>query len=115
AGHRDVARLWNSGPGTLVHGDPHMGNLFVDTKDGDRTGFLDWAVIGRSPGLRDIAYVLCNSVPHEVRARNERVWLDRYCELLDDAGIELTAETAWEQYRLFPLYSCFSAPSPPGI
>jgi len=115
ARNRDVARLWNSGPRTFVHGDPHMGNLFVDTKDGDRTGFLDWAVIGRSPGLRDIAYVLCNSVPHEVRAEHERAWLDRYCALLHTAGIELTPETAWEQYRLFAVYSWVSAASTAGM
>jgi hypothetical protein len=115
ARHRDVARLWNSGPRTFVHGDPHMGNLFVDTRDGDRTGFLDWAVIGRSPGLRDIAYVLCNSVPREVRAANERAWLDRYCLLLDTAGIELAPETAWQQYRLFAVYSWVSAASTAGM
>jgi len=37
-----IVRLWNSGPRTLIHGDPHIGNLFVDVADGDRTGFLDW-------------------------------------------------------------------------
>ena len=52
------------GERTLVHGDPHLGNLFVD---GERTGFLDWAVIARAPGIRDVAYVLCNSIPTEVR------------------------------------------------
>jgi aminoglycoside phosphotransferase (APT) family kinase protein len=111
----DVARLWNSGPRTFVHGDPHMGNLFVDPNAGDRTGFLDWAVIGRSPGMRDVAYVLCNSVPAEVRAANERAWLDGYCARLDGAGIELTPETAWEQYRLFAVYSWVSAASTAGM
>lgn len=111
---RDIARLWNSGPRTFVHGDPHMGNLFVDTTD-DRTGFLDWAVIGRSPGLRDVAYVLCNSVPAAVRAANERAWLDRYCALLAESGIELTSEKAWEQYRLFAVYSWVSAASTAGM
>ena len=27
----DIVRLWREGPGTLVHGDSHIGNLFVDT------------------------------------------------------------------------------------
>jgi Ser/Thr protein kinase RdoA (MazF antagonist) len=115
ARYADVAQLWNSGPRTFVHGDPHMGNLFVDAEAGDCTGFLDWAVIGRSPGLRDVAYVLCNSVPAEVRAANERAWLDRYCALLDAAGIELMPETAWEQYRLFAVYSWVSAASTAGM
>ncbi len=111
----DIVRLWNSGPRTLVHGDPHLGNLFVDTAGGDRTGFLDWAMIGRSPGLRDVAYVLCNSIPAEVRAADERALLDRYCALLGDAGIDLDAETAWEQYRLFAVYSWVSATSTAGM
>jgi hypothetical protein len=111
----DIARLWNSGPRTFIHGDPHMGNLFVDTADGDRTGFLDWAVIGRSPGLRDVAYVLCNSIPAAVRAADERALLDRYCELLAAEGIDLDADKAWEQYRLFAVYSWVSAASTAGM
>ncbi len=113
----DIAELWNSGPRTFVHGDPHMGNLFVDTADGNRTGFLDWAVIGRSPGLRDVAYVLCNSVPTAVRTTNERGWVERYCELLSehDPAISLDPDTAWEQYRLFAVYSWVSATSTAGM
>ena len=111
----DIVRLWNSGPRTLVHGDPHLGNLFVDTVGGDRTGFLDWAMIGRSPGLRDVAYVMCNSIPAEVRARDERALIDRYCDLLQTAGIHLDRETAWEQYRLFAVYSWVSATSTAGM
>jgi hypothetical protein len=111
----DIVALWNSGPRTLVHGDPHLGNLFVDRVGGDTTGFLDWAMIGRSPGLRDVAYVMCNSIPAEVRAADERALIDRYCELLGEAGVDLDAETAWEQYRLFAVYSWVSATSTAGM
>src|SRR6185437_913620 len=82
----EIIGLWNSGPRTLVHGDPHIGNLFVDVRGGDRTGFLDWGVLGCSPGMRDVAYVVCNSIPGEVRAAHERDWLRRYRVLLDEAG-----------------------------
>jgi phosphotransferase family enzyme len=110
----DIARLWNSGPRTLVHGDPHLGNLFVDGRT-DRTGFLDWAVLGRSPGLRDVAYVLCNSIPAEVRAAHEHAWIERYCKLLADAGVVLAVDDAWQQYRLFALYSWVSATATAGM
>jgi hypothetical protein len=103
---RDVMGLYAEGPRTLVHGDPHLGNLFVD---GDRTGFLDWAVITRAPGLRDVAYVLCNSIPTDVRRANERDLVAHYCELLGADGIELDFDTAWEQYRRFAVYSWVSA------
>ena len=50
--------LWANGPGpaTVVHGDPHIGNLFDD--DG-RTGFLDWGVmsVARFP-VRDASYFI---------------------------------------------------------
>ena len=111
----DITKLWNSGPRTLVHGDPHLGNLFVDVVGGDRTGFLDWAMLGRSPGLRDVAYVLCNSIPAEVRAADERALVARYCELLAGAGIELDGDAAWDQYRLFAVYSWVSATSTAGM
>jgi aminoglycoside phosphotransferase (APT) family kinase protein len=111
----DIVGLWNSGPRTLVHGDPHMGNLFVDEQAGNRTGFLDWAVLGRSPGMRDVAYVLCNSVPAGVRGPGEKAWIARYCEVLGAAGIEYAFDEAWRQYRLFAVYSWVAAASTAGM
>jgi len=111
----DIVKLWSGRPRTMVHGDPHMGNLFVDERAGGRTGFLDWAMVGRSSGLRDVAYVLCNSVPAEVRAAGEKDWLARYCELLGDAGISLAFDDAWRQYRLFAVYSWVAATSTAGM
>ncbi len=103
---RDVMQLYRDGPRTLVHGDPHFGNLFVD---GERTGFLDWAVIARAPGLRDVAYVLCNSVPIDIRRAQEQDLVARYCERLGEHGIDLDFDTAWELYRVFAVYSWVSA------
>jgi hypothetical protein len=111
----EIVRLWNTGPRTFVHGDPHLGNLFVDVRAGDRTGFLDWAVIARSPGLRDVAYVLCNSIPADVRNAEERTWIERYCEVLASAGIQLAFDDAWQQYRLFAVYSWVAAASTAGM
>jgi hypothetical protein len=111
----EIVALWNSGPRTLVHGDPHLGNLFVDVAGGGRTGFLDWAMIGRSPGLRDVAYVVCNSIPSVVRAAHERAWIERYCELVAESGITLSIDDAWQQYRLFAVYSWVSATSTAGM
>ena len=111
----EIVRLWNTGPRTLVHGDPHMGNLFVDVPNGNRTGFLDWAVLGRSPGMRDVAYNLTNSIPPDVRQRNERAWIERYCTLLGERGTTLAFDDAWRQYRLFAVYSWVAAASTAGM
>jgi len=59
-----VLDAWDDGARTLIHGDPHSGNLFLD---GVTVGFLDWGMVSRSPGMRDVAYYLCNSLPTEVR------------------------------------------------
>lgn len=106
----EIAKLWGAGARTLVHGDPHMGNLFVDVQNGNRTGFLDWAVLGRSPGMRDVSYVLCNSVPAEVRHAHEREWIARYSDM-----VGLDFDDAWQQYRLFALYSWVAAASTAGM
>jgi hypothetical protein len=106
---RDIGALLNSGPRTLVHGDTHLGNLFVDVRGGDRTGFLDWAVLGRSPGMRDVAYTLCNSIPTEARRAAERELVQRYCELAGEHGVAFDGDEAWEQYRVFAVYAWVAA------
>lgn len=78
----EIVAMWRSGPRTLVHGDDHSGNLFIDPSlESDvgaagRTGFLDWAVVQAGPGMRDVSYVLCNSVPVDVRG-GDRATPDR--------------------------------------
>lgn len=106
ARNRDIGALWNEGERTLIHGDDHIGNLFVD---GGRTGFYDWAVASRYPGMRDVAYFLCNSLPTDLRRTEEDSLLARYRAALADGGVVLDDATAREQYRLFSVYSWISA------
>jgi aminoglycoside phosphotransferase (APT) family kinase protein len=101
-----VAARWNAGTATLVHGDPHLGNLFLD---GERIGFLDWGVTAVAPGMRDVAYVLCNSVAAELRRAHEKDWIARYRAALAEGGASLGADEAWEQYRLFAIYGWLAA------
>jgi aminoglycoside phosphotransferase (APT) family kinase protein len=100
--------LFNEGERTLIHGDTHSGNLFVDA---GRTGFYDWAVAGRAPGVRDVAYFLCTSLPVEARRAEDRSLLDRYRAALSERGVALDERTAHEQYRLFSVYSWIAAAS----
>jgi thiamine kinase-like enzyme len=105
---RTIADLWAEPPHTLVHGDPHMGNLFVD---GSRAGFFDWGMVMAKAGMWDVAYVICNSVPTEIRRANERAWIEHYRQRLAEGGVRLDAASAWEQYRLYAVYSWNSAVS----
>jgi aminoglycoside phosphotransferase (APT) family kinase protein len=106
ARNRAIGALWNEGERTLIHGDDHIGNLFVDA---GRTSFYDWAVASRFPGMRDVAYFLCNSLPTEVRRAEEDALIGRYRSGLAAWGVDLPADLAQEQYRLFSIYSWISA------
>ena len=104
----DVLDLWDEGERTLIHGDAHMGNLFVD---GDRPGFFDWAMASRSPGMRDVAHYVCTSVPTDGRRSIEDDLLDRYVRTLASGGVVLDPIVAREQYRLFAVYAWVSSTS----
>lgn len=108
----DIVGLFGEGELTLIHGDTHSGNLFVD--DG-RTGFYDWAVVGRGPGMRDVAYFLCNSLPTEVRRAEQDALLSRYRSALAERGSALDEHTAADQYRLFSVYSWIAAVSTAAV
>jgi len=102
-----VCNLLDSGPETLLHGDSHAGNTFLD---GDRVGLLDWACVCRGPGLRDVSYYLCNSIPKEMRRAKESTLLTRYLERLDAmGGIAPSFEDAWRLHRRLAICSWIAA------
>lgn len=93
-----ILDLWDEGPRTLIHGDAHMGNLF---NDGRRTGFLDWAMVAHAPGVRDVAYYCCSSLPTGVRREEETQLLARYRTVLGAGGVFCGADDLFDAYRLF--------------
>ena len=104
----DIATLLGAGPPTLIHGDPHLGNLFMD---GPTAGFFDWGMVWRATGVRDVAYVLGNSTRTEVRRAHEEELLRIYLHVLAASGIDLGFDEAWRQYRLLVIYAWNSATS----
>jgi hypothetical protein len=105
--HERICELWDVGERTLIHGDTHAGNQFVD---GDRIGLYDWAVVSRSPGIRDVSIYLGNSCPTDLRRREQERWLRAYRQGLIDAGVDAPAfEVLWERYRLAVLYAWVAA------
>jgi aminoglycoside phosphotransferase (APT) family kinase protein len=107
-GHTEaLTDLLDDGPQTLVHGDAHLGNTFVDA---GRVGLLDWACTCRAPGFRDVAYYLCNSMPVERRRELERSLLERYLAGLAAAGGEAPDfDTAWRALRRYAVTSWIAA------
>jgi aminoglycoside phosphotransferase (APT) family kinase protein len=92
---------------TLLHGDPHFGNVYFD---GDTPGFFDWQVLRRGLGLRDLAYFLTVSLPTERRRSDERQLLTRYLdELARRGGPVLDPDESWRRYRLLVAYAFVAA------
>jgi hypothetical protein len=105
--HGRITEIWDDGEQTLVHGDTHAGNQFGDA---GRVGLYDWAVISRSPGIRDVAIYLGNSCPTDLRRREQERWLRSYHGVLVDAGVDAPAfEVLWDRYRCCVLYAWVAA------
>lgn len=96
--HAALDALWNAGPQTYIHGDAHIGNVFLD---GSRVGFLDWGLSRLSTPLRDVSYFLTMTVDTEERRRSERDLLRLYVEALRAAGgAAISVDEAWSVHRV---------------
>lgn len=95
--------LWAQEPRTLLHGDPHIGNMYFSD---NTVGLLDWQVVWRGQGMRDVSYFLINSLPTDLRLKHQDELINHYLKTLNTHGVEtLDFNTAWEQYRLFSIYA----------
>lgn len=94
-------RSWAEGPQTLVHGDCHAGNTY--RLPGDRAGLLDWQVVFRTRGVREISYLAIPALDRETRRAHEQDLIRRYLAVLEACGVAEppTFEQAWEDYRFF--------------
>ena len=98
---------WSRGPQTVVHGDAHIGNLYLLP---ETVGFLDWQVVQRCQGMRDVTYFLVGSVPTALRRAHERDLIGAYLTTLRAEGVAaLASDEAWRQYRLHVPWALFSA------
>ena len=95
---QDLQAWWYREPLTLVHGDSHIGNFFVD---GERMGMLDFQAAHWSKGIRDLQYFLVNSMRAEELAWHERALVSEYAAALRARGVALADDEAWAQYRSF--------------
>jgi hypothetical protein len=84
------------GPLTLSHGDWRVDNLFFARDD---VLAVDWQVIDRSVGPRDIAYLVSQSVTIDDPA-GYRAAFDTYVEELGVQGVRVDRSWAWEAYRV---------------
>lgn len=109
--------LWDEGSKTVIHGDPHIGNLFDDN---GRTGFLDWGIIHLGTPLRDVSYLLTMALGIEERRAHERALWRHYLEArVSLGGRDIGFDEAWRGHRIHAAYTvpacCQIVTFPAGI
>ncbi len=91
-----MARHSENAPQTLLHGDCHIGNVYM-TPGGP--GFADWQLIKRGNWAIDVAYHLGSILPSDVAAREEKALIKTYLEALGrHGGQPPDFDTAWSDY-----------------
>jgi hypothetical protein len=83
----ELARLLETAdPRCLLHGDAHVGNLYLDVKG--RPCLVDWQLVQRAPWYLDVGYHLgCTLDPIE-RRRAENDLLAHYLDRLRAEGVD---------------------------
>lgn len=92
------------GPNTVIHGDTRLDNVFF-ARDGSGTvAFIDFQLSLRARGVSDIAYMVGNSVPHDIARQHWRALLQRWLDGLARHGVHYDADEALLHYREAVLY-----------
>jgi hypothetical protein len=98
---RAYARLWElerRGTPCLLHGDPHLGNMFFEP-DG-KPGFLDWQRVMQGEWAHDVAYFTISALEPDVCAAHERELVARYLDRRQEFGAPAMAfDDAFLAYR----------------
>jgi aminoglycoside phosphotransferase (APT) family kinase protein len=82
---RQLVKLSNQQPRALLHGDTHLGNLYVDV-DGV-PGFFD-SQPHHGPGMCEVAYHLAGALDPADRRSHERALVAQYRDALKAAEVD---------------------------
>jgi hypothetical protein len=100
-----VIRFGQSLPYCVLHGDIHLGNLYIDT-DGT-PGFLD-TLASRGPGMLEVSYHISAAVDVADRGRWEGALVRHYLDRLAENGAAPPGfDEAMHQYGVFLVYAHF--------
>jgi hypothetical protein len=109
--HYDKIRAFYSRPGakTMVHGDTHTGNFFIQ---GDQVGTFDFQVKSEEHPMRDVTYFLSSSYPEEHLARDEKMLINFYRDELARLGVPKDQvpgfDECWLHYRMQTWYTLYA-------
>ena len=86
----------------LLHGDIRADNLFFD---GDRLKVVDFQFASRGVGAADVAYLVSQGLPTELRRGHDEALVREYLERLAEHGVsDYSFEEAWRHYRFAVAY-----------
>ena len=98
----------------MIHGDPHIGNTFVDAHG--KPGFLDWQSGSIAPAMDDVAYFLVGSLSIADRRASERALFEHYLEALETRlGQSLDRDAFWTDYRSHCMHGFIWTVVPPQM
>lgn len=102
-----VYRVADVAPTSVIHGDAHSGNVYVD-RDG-HPGWLDWQVTQRGHWATDVSYHVAAALDVEQRRAHEEQLLRHYLGELSSAGVANPPgwDEAWDRYRRHFPYGYF--------
>ncbi len=85
-------------PWCIVHGDPHIANVFLDRHG--HPGLCDWQLVQRGPWYLDLGYHVAAALDVEDRRAAERDLVQEYLDRLAAAGINAPSwDDAWNGIR----------------
>lgn len=91
-----------TGRSMLLHGDIRADNMFFD---GDRLKVVDFQFAARGAGAADIAYLVSQGLPTEVRRGHDKALLCEYLAYLSAEGVtDYSFDEAWRHYRFAVAY-----------
>jgi fructosamine-3-kinase len=108
-----VIRLKAESPSCLLHGDPHIGNMYF-TPDG-QPGFLDWQLFCSGKWAWDLGYSMAGAMEIEDRRTHEKDLVKHYLETLRALGVAAPSfDEAWLDYRRFAAWGILALLTPGG-
>jgi len=86
----------------LVHGDIRADNMFFS---GDRLKVVDFQLAAKGGGANDIAYLVSQGLPTEVRRGYDEALVREYLDRLSENGVtDYSFDEAWRDYRYAVAY-----------
>jgi aminoglycoside phosphotransferase (APT) family kinase protein len=107
AGLAAVQRHQSTLPQTILHGDPHVGNIYL-MPDGS-AGLYDWQISVRGHVIHDVVYQITTGLSIELRRKHERELLAIYLDRLGHYGVANppSAEELWLEYRRAAIWGVY--------